>query len=130
VIDTVLKLNAAATPYGAVNGVGPDGKVDETFADHSAVITIGEVWNFCAMAAFAGRKNEAVQLFNESYHNIVIRQRNPWNITWSLDRSTGALKWGWNYYSNACVWTLFQALDPVSYGALGRGAQGKYEGIM
>ena len=124
VIDTVLRLNAPATPYGAVNGVGPNGAVDTTFRDHSAVITIGEVWNFCAMAAFAGRKQEAIALFKESYENLVLRQKTPWNITWSLDRKTGALKWGWNYYSNPCVWTLFQALDAASYRALGEAPPG------
>ena len=120
VIDTVLRLNVPATKYGAVNGVGPDGSVDETFPNHSAVITIGEVWNFCAMAAFAGRKEDAVRLFNTSYENVLLRQRTPWNIPWSLDRNTGAIKWGINYYSNPCIWTLFQALDPKTYARLGK----------
>jgi len=119
VIDTVLRLNVPATKFGAVNGVLPDGAVDESFANHSAVITIGEVWNFCAMAAFAGRKEEAVRLFNRSYENLLLRQRTPWNIPWSLDRQTGAIKWGVNYYSNPCVWTLFQALAPETYRKLG-----------
>jgi uncharacterized protein (DUF608 family) len=120
VIDAVFRLNVAATPYGAVNGVGPDGKMDETYHDHSAVITIGEVWNFCAMTAFAGRIPEAVQLFDRSYENLAARQKTPWNITWSLDPATGALKWGWNYYSNTCVWTLLQAVAPTCYESLGK----------
>lgn len=120
VIDTVLKRNVAATPYGAVNGVTPDGKPDVTFPDHSAVNTIGETWNFCAMMAFAGRKDDAVNLFNRSYENILLRQATPWNIPWSLDRETGAIKWGVHYYSNPCVWTLFQALDPEGYATLGK----------
>ncbi len=120
VMDTVLKRNVAATPFGAVNGATPDGKPDETFPDHSAVITIGEVWNFCAMMAFAGRKEDAVTLFNRSYGNILLRQATPWNIPWSLDRDTGAIKWGVHYYSNPCVWTLFQALDPEGYKKLGK----------
>ncbi|MBI4556017.1 MAG: hypothetical protein HY706_00410 [Candidatus Hydrogenedentes bacterium] len=120
VIDTVLRLNVRATPYGAVNGVGPNGAADESFPDHSAVITIGEVWNFCAMAAFAGREQEATDLFVRSYENLVLAQRTPWNISWSLDRKTGALKWGINYYSNPCVWTLLQALDPKCYEGLAR----------
>ena len=118
VIDTVLRLNVPATEFGAVNGVGPDGAVDETYPNHSAVVTIGEVWNFCAMAAFAGREDEAVRLFNTSYENILLRQRTPWNIPWSLDPQTGAIKWGINYYSNPCVWTLFQALAPQTYRTL------------
>ncbi len=120
VIDTVLRLNAKATPYGAVNGVKPDGTVDETFPDHSAVITIGEVWNFCAMAAFAGRTEDAMTLFNRSYANVALHHATPWNISWSLDRSTGAIKWGINYYSNPCVWTLFDAMEPGVYASLGQ----------
>jgi uncharacterized protein (DUF608 family) len=120
VIDAVLRWNVAATPYGAVNGLRPDGRPDETFPDHSAVITIGEVWNFCAMAAFAGRLEDAIRLFNTSYANILVQQRTPWNVPWSLDRTTGAIKWGVNYYSNPCVWTLFQALDPATYADLGK----------
>ena len=118
VIDTVLRLNVGATKFGAVNGVRPDGSPDETFPDHSAVITIGEVWNFCAMAAFAGKTEEAMGLLNTSYGNILLQQRTPWNISWCLDRNTGAIKWGINYYSNPCVWTLFQALDPATYARL------------
>ena len=117
-ISAVLRLNAAATEYGTVNGVTPDGKPDVTFRDHSAVLTIGETWNFCAMTAFAGRTDEAVSLFEKSYANILLNQRTPWNIPWSLDPKTGAIKWGINYYSNPCVWTLFQALAPDVYAAL------------
>jgi non-lysosomal glucosylceramidase len=117
-VDTVFRRNVPATKYGAVNGVRPDGAPDETFPDHSAVITIGEVWNFCAMAAFAGRKEDAMRLFIDSYANILLQQRTPWNIPWCLDRNTGSIKWGINYYSNPCVWTLFQALDPDTYAKL------------
>jgi len=117
-VDTVFRRNVPATKFGAVNGVCPDGRPDETFPDHSAVITIGEVWNFCAMAAAAGRKEDAMRLFTDSYANILLRQRTPWNIPWSLDRNTGAIKWGINYYSNPCVWTLFQVLDPDTYAKL------------
>ncbi|NIA16424.1 MAG: hypothetical protein GWP08_20380 [Nitrospiraceae bacterium] len=118
VIDTVLRLNAAATPYGAVNGVRPDGSIDRSFADHSAALTIGEVWNFCAMAAFAGRTEDATRLFDVSYANVLLTQRTPWNIPWSLDPATGAIQWGINYYSNPCVWSVFQALAPESYASL------------
>ena len=120
VIDAVLHWNVAATPYGAVNGVRPDGAADRSCPDHSAVITIGEVWNFCAMAAFAGQTDDAIRLFTTSYMNILVGQRTPWNIPWSLDRATGAIKWGVNYYSNPCVWTLFQALDPATYAKLAK----------
>lgn len=119
-IDAVLRLNTRATDYGAVNGVRPDGSIDDSFAPHSAVITIGEVWNFCAMTAFAGRADDAVRLFEESYANIASRQRNPWNIPWSYKPDTGEISWGIHYYSNTCVWTLFQALDPDGYAALSR----------
>ncbi|HUW61350.1 MAG TPA: GH116 family glycosyl hydrolase [Candidatus Bathyarchaeia archaeon] len=117
-ISAVLRLNAAATEYGTVNGVTPDGKPDTTFPGHSAVLTIGETWNFCAMAAFAGRTADAISLFEKSYSSILLNQRTPWNISWSLDPKTGAIKWGINYYSNPCVWTLFQALAPDVYAAL------------
>ena len=119
VIDTVLRWNVAATPCGAVNGVKTDGTPDTTFPDHSAVITIGETWNFCAMAAFAGRIEDAMRVFVNSYGNILAKQKTPWNIPWSLDATTGAIKWGINYYSNPCVWTLFQVFDPATYQRLG-----------
>ena len=119
-IDTVLRLNDAATAFGAVNGVGPDGGVDESFEAHSAALTIGEVWNFCAMAAFAGRDGDAVRLFEESYRNVAATQASPWNIPWSYNPDTGAIQWGIHYYSNPCLWTLLQALDPTTYNALGR----------
>lgn len=32
----------------------------------------------------------------------------------------GAIKWGINYYSNPCVWTLFQAMEPETYAGLGK----------
>lgn len=120
-IAAVLRLNAAATEFGTVNGVTPEGKPDTTFPDHSAVLTIGETWNFCAMTAFAGKTSEAVGLFEKSYANVLLNQRTPWNIPWSLDPKTGAIKWGINYYSNPCVWTVFQALTPDVYAALAPG---------
>lgn len=109
-VESVLRLNVAATPFGAVNGVGPDGKVDMSFKDHSSVITIGEVWCFCAMAAAAGMKEKAITLFNRSYDNIALLQKTPWNIPWCLDSETGAIRWGIHYYSNPCVWSLYQIL--------------------
>ncbi len=118
-MENVLKLNVAATPFGAVNGVGPDGKVDMSFKDHSSVITIGEVWCFCSMMVSAGMKEEAITLFNRSYDNIVLLQKTPWNIPWCLDRETGAIRWGIHYYSNPCVWSLFQVLtgeNPTAWG--------------
>lgn len=120
VIETVLRLNDAATAYGAVNGVRPDGTIDDSFAGHSAVITIGEVWNFCAMAASAGKKDEAIRLFEESYGNVALRQCAPWNIPWSYKPDTGEISWGVHYYSNPCVWTLFQALDVPGYAGLAK----------
>lgn len=119
VIDTVFRLNVASTPYGAVNGVRPDGSIDTSFANHSAALTLGEVWCFCAMAAWAGRTDDAVSLFNTSYGNILLNQKTPWNLPWSLDPATGAVQWGVHYYSNPCVWTLLQALTPEAYVRLG-----------
>jgi len=119
VIDTVFRLNVAASPYGCVNGVKPDGTPDTSFKDHSAVLTIGELWCFAAMAVHDGhRSQEAVDLFVKSYENIALRQKTPWNIPWSLDPETGAIKWGIHYYSNPCVWTLLQALDPEAWRRL------------
>jgi uncharacterized protein (DUF608 family) len=119
-IDTVLRLNAKASPYGAVNGVKPDGSIDQTFAGHSAVITIGEVWNFCAMAMHAGRGDEAIALFNSSYENVALRQKSPWNIPWCYNHQTGRIQWGINYYSNPCVWTLLDALSAETYTMLAK----------
>ncbi len=114
-IDTVMRLNVGATAFGAVNGARPDGTPDESFKDHSAVITIGEVWNFCAMAASSGNSEAGLELFRRSYENIALRQKTPWNIPWSLDRETGAIKWGIHYYSNPCVWTVLRAVDETTY---------------
>jgi non-lysosomal glucosylceramidase len=112
-VDTVFRLNVATSPYGMVNGVKPDGTPDTSFKDHSAVLTIGELWCFTAMAAQEGhRKEDALQLFNKSYENIALKQKTPWNIPWSLDPATGAIKWGINYYSNPCVWSLLMAVAP------------------
>ncbi|MDX9974647.1 MAG: GH116 family glycosyl hydrolase [FCB group bacterium] len=111
-IDTVFRLNVPASPYGMVNGVKPDGTPDTSFKDHSAVLTIGELWCFTAMAAHEGhRKDDAIKLFNTSYENIALNQKTPWNIPWSLDPATGAIKWGIHYYSNPCVWTLLSSLS-------------------
>jgi hypothetical protein len=61
-----------------------------------------------------------MDLFDRSYANIALNHKTPWNIPWSLDRDTGAIKWGINYYSNPCVWTLFQAMEPEVYAGLGK----------
>lgn len=111
VIKAVKRLNVAATKYGVVNGVKPNGKIDyESHGHHSDSITIGESFCYAATCIYAGEKDLGLEVAKKTYENIALNQKTPWNITWNVSPADGSLRWGTEYYSNMVVWTLYHAL--------------------
>jgi len=108
-VDSVLRLNGANTPYGVANGVTPDGQ--RLPGPHSDCVSPGESFSFAATAIFAGRKEQGLKEARETYENIALRQRSPWNIYFNFSAADGSMIWGSHYYSNMSVWTLLTALE-------------------
>jgi len=117
-LDTVERLNLAATSYGLINGVTPDGVPYDTKVhpegDHATHIFVGE--NLCAAGTFLyhGRRDTGLEVARRLWEAMAIKTRAPWNLRCLLNGQTGLPQWGDDYYSNQAIWTLPMALEGQS----------------
>jgi uncharacterized protein (DUF608 family) len=117
-LGAVERLNMAATSYGLINGVSPDGKPYDSKVhpegDHSLNIFVGE--NLCAAMTFMyhGRKDIGLEVARRLYHAMAIKTRSPWNQRCLLSGETGLPVWGDDYYSNLSIWAVPMALEGMS----------------
>lgn len=117
-LEAVERLNLAATSYGLINGVSPDGKPFDTRvhpeADFGRNIFVGE--NLCAAMTFMyqGRKDVGLEIARRLYRAMAIKTRSPWNQRCLLSGETGLPLWGEDYYSNLVIWAVPMALDGMS----------------
>lgn len=110
-IHWIGELNAKASPYGAVNGVTPEGKPDETGRNHqSDGISPGENFAFSSLAISAGERELGLSVSEKVYINIALLRKSPWNIYFNYLSSTGEEWWGSDYYSNMSIWSILIAL--------------------
>lgn len=132
-LDTVTRLNMAATPYGLVNGVTPDGqrydsKADATNEelaigannDHARQVFFGE--NFCAAMTFIyhGRADTGLEIARRIYESVALKAVSPWNQRCINDADSGLPVWGDDYYSNMVIWALPMALARQSVADFNR----------
>jgi uncharacterized protein (DUF608 family) len=123
-LDTVARLNFAATSYGLINGVAPDGAPYDTklnpSGDHATHIFIGE--NLCAAGTFLyhGRRDIGLDVARRLWDALAIKTRAPWNQRCLINGQTGLPQWGDDYYSNLAIWTLPMALERQSVGEFTR----------
>lgn len=113
-LATIEHLNMAATSYGLVNGVTPDGSRfdsgyggDNDFGRHTFV---GE--SLCAAMTFMyhGRPDVGIEIAKRIYEAIALKTRSPWNQRCLINSETGMPVWGLDYYSNMVMWALPMAL--------------------
>jgi uncharacterized protein (DUF608 family) len=113
-LATVSRLNMAATAYGLVNGVTPDGaRFDAGWpqeGDHARHTFVGE--NLCAAETFVyhGHVDVGLEIARRIYEAIVLKTRSPWNQRCLISSETGLPVWGDDYYSNLVIWSLPMAL--------------------
>jgi hypothetical protein len=108
----------AATSYGLINGVTPEGKPYDTKVhpegDFGMNIFVGE--NLCAAMTlmYHGRKDVGLEIARRLYRTMAIKTRSPWNQRCLLHGDTGLPLWGDDYYSNVIIWAVPMALEGVS----------------
>jgi uncharacterized protein (DUF608 family) len=119
-LATVQRLNMAATAYGLVNGMTPDGKrFDAGYpqeGDHAKHTFVGE--NLCAAMTFLyhGQEQPGLEIARRIYEAIALKTRSPWNQRCLISSETGLPVWGDDYYSNLVIWALPMALAGENIG--------------
>ncbi|HEY3342484.1 MAG TPA: GH116 family glycosyl hydrolase, partial [Anaerolineae bacterium] len=113
-LGAVSRLNMAATAYGLVNGVMPDGtRFDAGWpqeGDHARHTFVGE--NLCAAETFIyhGHEDVGLEIARRIYEAIALKSRSPWNQRCLISSESGLPVWGDDYYSNLVIWSLPMAL--------------------
>ena len=120
-IESVERLNYAATSHGLTNGVRPDGTPDtcgsSTENDHACQIFVGE--NLCAAMTFILRGNRSIglEIARRLMEAIYELHRTPWNQRCLIASEDGRPIWGEDYYSNMVIWTLPMVLAGQDVGS-------------
>lgn len=113
-LRTIERLNIAATAYGLVNGVTPDGhRFDAGHGgenDHAKQTFVGE--SLCAAMTFIYYEQDdlGLEIARRLYEAIALKTRSPWNQRCLINAETGLPVWGEDYYSNMVIWALPMAL--------------------
>lgn len=119
-LGAVERLNVAATRFGLVNGVTPDGERFDAGHrsvaegnDHARQTFVGE--GLCASMTqiYHGREDLGAEMARRIYEAVVIVSRTPWKQYCLFDSATGLPVWGQDYYSNLAVWALPMALSSM-----------------
>lgn len=108
-VETVLRLNGQASPYGAVNAVFPDGAVDGS-SYHAKNIWPGETYAFCALAIYEGVVDEGLVLAQKVWEACATRQKRPWSQADVMDARDGTFGDGEFYLRNVAIWAVLFAL--------------------
>lgn len=112
-LDTIERLNMAATRYGLVNGMTPDGKRVQCAGgenDHPKHTFVGE--SLCAAMTFMyhNRRDTGLEIAGRLYDAVAMRSRSPWRQHCLISADTGLPVWGVDYYSNMVIWAVPMAL--------------------
>jgi uncharacterized protein (DUF608 family) len=108
-IETMLRLNAGASRFGAVNAVFPDGRIDNS-SWHSGNIWVGETYALSALAIYEGFVDEGLELAERVWRNFVERAKRPWSQTDVVAAADGKLGDGEFYLRNVAIWAIPFAL--------------------
>jgi uncharacterized protein (DUF608 family) len=119
-LQSIARLNMAATAHGLVNGVTPDGQrydsrdkrktIFEVQADEqndfAKQIFVAE--NLCAAMTFLyhGDTHTGMLIAERIYTAITCISCTPWKQYCLIDADSGYPVWGEDYYSNMVVWAI------------------------
>ena len=129
-LETVERLNMAATPYGLVNGVTPAGErydstAERTFDgvveiatgnDHAKQTFVGETLCAAMTFMFHGHTETGLEIGRRVYEAVSLKSASPWNQRCLIDAESGLPVWGDDYYSNMAIWVVPMALAGQSIG--------------
>ncbi|MGI5853723.1 MAG: GH116 family glycosyl hydrolase [Bacillota bacterium] len=111
-VRAMLDLNAAASPYGAVNSVSANGQhAPEDDVNHQAGnILPGETYALAALAIFEGFIDQGMELARKTYDNIAGQSGYIWNQPDVINADDGKVVFGDDYERNMSIWSLLPAL--------------------
>ncbi|MEY2844665.1 MAG: hypothetical protein RL076_211 [Chloroflexota bacterium] len=135
-LQTVARLNMAATAHGLVNGVTAAGErydsrekrktIFEAEADEqndfAKQIFVAE--NLCAAMTFLyqGDRHTGLRIAERIYTAIACISCTPWKQYCLIDADSGLPVWGEDYYSNMVVWAIPMALAQQHVGTYAQSA--------
>lgn len=111
-LRSIAALNMQATVWGAVSGVQPDGRPDESGAPQSSEVVPGEVWNFAATALMAGRLTDDAELRRiglmaaERAYNALLQSGTLWDQHFVYAAKDAAPLTIPHYSGNLSLWAL------------------------
>ena len=108
-VATMLRLNGAASPFGAVNAVFPDGRVDVS-SMHAANIWAGETYALASLAIYEGFVDEGMGLAERMWRTFAEHAKRPWSQTDVVDAADGRPVDGEFYVRNLAIWSVPFAL--------------------
>ena len=113
VMETLRRLNFAATPYGLLNCVQPNAETDTTSIYTKNAITPSytntcPAMTMCYLNAADLRKT-GIEIVRQNWHNLALRQNFSWNMPAILD-GEGGVRYGDDYYHNTILWALPAAI--------------------
>lgn len=111
-VRTMLDLNAACSPFGAVNSVSPAGQAaPENDVNHQAAnIWPGETYALAALAICEGFVNEGLALASKTYANLAGPAGCLWNQPDVVRAGDGRPLFGDDYERNMSIWTILPVL--------------------
>ena len=108
-LAAMLRLNARASRYGAVNSVFSSGEIDRANR-HAKNIFVGVSYALSGLAIRHGFAKEGLSLAEKTWRNILEEQRSPWNQPDMISSSTGKFLFGDSYMRNMVLWAVPFAL--------------------
>jgi uncharacterized protein (DUF608 family) len=108
VLETIQRGNVAATRYGAVNYVNPDGTVANPGGYGSYSYFPPEALMLAMNFMYEGQREFGLELARKVWHNIVCRQGYTWDLPNIMrgDVDTGERTFGNDYYQDMMLWSL------------------------
>lgn len=118
-LATIKLANIAVTKYGAVNYVGPDGKLANVGGYGTYSYFPPEALMLAMTYIYCGEKEFGVELARRVWHNLVCIQGYTWDMPNIMcgDVDTGERTFGNDYYQDLMLWSLPAALAGQDFGA-------------
>jgi uncharacterized protein (DUF608 family) len=118
-LDTIRRGNIAATRYGAVNYVAPDGKPAAVGGYGPYSYFPPEALMLAMTYMYNGDKEFGVELARRVWHNIVCTQGYTWDMPNIMrgDVDTGERTFGNDYYQDMMLWSLPAAVVGKDFSA-------------
>ncbi len=108
-VTTILELNGAASSFGAVNSVLPDGEKDKANMQ-SENCWYGVTYCAASLAIYEGMTKEGLSLAKKAWDNISINVLNPWDQPDMYSATDGSHLFGDHDMRNMVIWSILFAL--------------------